>query len=395
MTRLGQVLQIARRDFLERAKSKSFLVTMAVIIGAILLAVPLVAFLSSEDEALGIGIAGEAPAELEADLEVQAGRLGIEIRTTRFGSVSEGEDALRSDRIDVLVVDGDEIVWREEISNRSAALVTAGIEEAARADVVAELGLSGEDVSRLLSPSDVSMRVLVEPDPNDTPRQVAAFIGMMLLYMSILIFGQFVAMGTVEEKQNRVVEIVVSRVKPSQLLIGKVLGIGLLGLVQLLVIGVAAVVAITLIDVDGVSLPAVALPIMGWVLFWYLLGYTFYSFMYAALGATVSRQEDLQGVIILPVVFILPGFFIAQLAVENPDLPLAKYGSFFPPWTPMVMPIRVAVGGAAPWEVAVGIAGVVAGIVFLVWLGSRVYAGALLNTGGKVKLREAWRSARS
>jgi ABC-2 type transport system permease protein len=218
---------------------------------------------------------------------------------------------------------------------------------------------------------------------------------MMLLYISILVFGQFVAMGTVEEKQNRVVEIVVSRVKPSQLLIGKVLGIGLLGLVQLLVIGVAAVVAITLIDVDGVSLPAVALPIMGWVLFWYLLGYTFYSFMYAALGATVSRQEDLQGVIILPVVFILPGFFIAQLAVENPDLPLAKYGSFFPPWTPMVMPIRVAVGGAAPWEVAVGIAGVVAGIVFLVWLGSRVYAGALLNTGGKVKLREAWRSARS
>ena len=395
MTRLRQIFHIARREFIERARSKSFLVTMGVIIGAILLAVPLVTFLASEEQALRIGIAGDAPTELEADLATTADRLGMEVGATRYPTVAEGEEALLSELIDVLVVDGREIVWREEISTRTATLVTAGLEETARGDVVSELGLTGNDVERLLRPVDVSMRVLVEPDPNEAPRQVAAFIGMMLLYISILIFGQFVAMGTVEEKQNRVVEIVISRVKPAQLLIAKVVGIGLLGLVQLLVIGVAAVVAANLIDIDGVSLPEVALPIIGWVIFWYLLGYTFYSFMYAALGATVSRQEDLQGVIILPIVFILPGFFIAQLAVENPDLPLAKYGSFFPPWTPMVMPIRAAVGGAAPWEVALGIVAVLLGIALLIWLGARVYTGALLNTAGKVKLREAWRSGRS
>jgi ABC-2 type transport system permease protein len=395
MTRLRQIFHIARREFIERARSKSFLVTMGVIIGAILLAVPLVTFLASEEQAVRVGIAGDVSAELEADVAAEADRLGMDVDATRYTTVAEGEEALLSELVDVLVVDGREIVWREEISTRTAALVTAGLEDTARGEVVAEFGMTEEEVERLLRPVDLSMRVLVEPDPNEGPRRVAAFIGMMLLYLSILIFGQFVAMGTVEEKQNRVVEIVISRVKPAQLLIGKVAGIGLLGLVQLLVIGVAAFVAANLIDIDGVSLPEVALPIIAWMIFWYLLGYTFYSFMYAALGATVSRQEDLQGVIILPIVFILPGFFIAQLGVENPDLPLVKYGSFFPPWTPMVMPIRAAVGGAAPWEVALGIVSVVVGIALLIWLGARVYTGALLNTAGKVKLREAWRSGRS
>ena len=109
-------------------------------------------------------------------------------------------------------------------------------------------------------------------------------------------------------------------------------------------------------------------------------------------GATVSRQEDLQGVLLLPAIFILPGFFISQLAVADPDLAIVRFGSFFPPWTPMIMPMRTALGSAQPWEVALSIALVVASIVLLVWVGSRVYTGALLRTGGTVKLRDAWKS---
>lgn len=392
MSRFGQTAQIARREFLQRAKSKSFLVTMGVIVGAIFLAIPAVTLLAGGDEAVRIGIAGDAPAELDGELQAQAERLDIDIEPSRFASAAEAEDALRAERIDV-VVTGDDIVWREEVGVRTTALITAGLEEVARGGIAGELGLSEDEVERLLRPTAVSTRVLIEPEPDETPRRVAAFLGMMLLYISILIFGQFVAMGTVEEKQNRVVEIVLSRVSAAQILVGKVLGIGLLGLVQLLAIAAAAVVAVLAIDVDGVSLPEVALPIIGWVIFWYLLGYTFYSFMYAALGATVSRQEDLQGVVLIPIVFILPGFFVAQLAVNDPDMPLAVYGSFFPPWTPMVMPIRVAVETAALWEVALSIVLVAAAIVLLVWLGARVYRGALLKTSGKVKLMEAWRSA--
>jgi ABC-2 type transport system permease protein len=215
---------------------------------------------------------------------------------------------------------------------------------------------------------------------------------VLVLFGTILTFGQFVAIGTVEEKQNRVVEILLSRVKASQVLVGKVLGIGALGLVQLLVMAAAALVAFNIIDIEGISLGSIGAEIVAGVFFWFLLGYTLYAFLYAALGATVSRQEDLQGVMVLPAVFILPAFFIAQLAVADPDLAIVRFGSFFPPWTPMIMPIRMALGSAQPWEVALSIAIVVAGIVLLVWVGSRVYTGALLRTGGTVKLRDAWRS---
>jgi ABC-2 type transport system permease protein len=91
--------------------------------------------------------------------------------------------------------------------------------------------------------------------------------------------------------------------------------------------------------------------------------------------------------------FILPGFFVAQLAVADPDMAIVRFGSFFPPWTPMLMPMRAALGSAQPWEVALSVALVVVGIILLVWIGSRVYTGALLRTGGKVKLRDAWRRA--
>jgi len=212
--------------------------------------------------------------------------------------------------------------------------------------------------------------------------------------MTILIFGQFVAMGIVEEKQNRVVEVVLSRIRPAQLLVGKVLGIGALGLAQVLAIAAAAVVALTFIDLPDVSVTGIGAEIIGSVIFWFLLGYTLYSFLYAALGATVSRQEDLQGAIILPVFLILPGFFLAQVAGQFPDGTLAFVGSLVPFWSPMVMPVRMAAGGVPWWQVAMSVLLVVLTIVVLVRVGARVYTGAVLRTGARVKLREAWKAAR-
>jgi ABC-2 type transport system permease protein len=154
------------------------------------------------------------------------------------------------------------------------------------------------------------------------------------------------------------------------------------------------VVALTFVDLPDVSLAGLGAEIIASVVFWYLLGFTLYSFLYAALGATVSRQEDLQGAVILPVFLILPGFFLAQVAVEFPDGTLATVGSLVPFWTPMVMPVRMASGGV-PWaQVALSVALVALTIVVLVRVGARVYSGAVLRTGARVKLRDAWKGAR-
>ena len=107
----------------------------------------------------------------------------------------------------------------------------------------------------------------------------------------------------------------------------------------------------------------------------------------------MSRQEDLQGAIMIPIILIMPGYLLAIFAAEDPEALLPTVASWLPPWAPFVMPVRIAAGVTQPWEIALAVVGTALGAVALVWIGSRVYSGALLRTGGKVKLREAWKAA--
>jgi ABC-2 type transport system permease protein len=394
MNRWRQVFEVARREFVQRARSRAFQITMLLTLGIIVAMGPILLLIQDESPPVRVGIVGEQPEGFRAAVKAQAAALGTDVEVSSFGSIAGAESALVDGTVDVLLVDGTELVWQEESSVRITSIVSGALLDTERRAAIAELGLTDEEVARLLVPVPLSERVLVVEDPEETPRRIGALAGMFVLYMSILIFGQFVAMGIVEEKQNRVVEVVLSRIKPAQLLVGKVLGIGALGLLQVLAIGAAAVVALTFVDLPDVSLAGLGAEIIASVVFWYLLGFTLYSFLYAALGATVSRQEDLQGAVILPVFLILPGFFLAQVAVEFPDGTLATVGSLVPFWTPMVMPVRMASGGV-PWaQVALSVALVALTIVVLVRVGARVYSGAVLRTGARVKLRDAWKGAR-
>jgi ABC-2 type transport system permease protein len=392
MNRWTQTMLLAKREFVTRAMSKVFLAATGVIALVIIAIGPVVSVFVDDPEPIRIGIVGTEPAGIEEGLTARAALSEQDVEITRYESRAAAEADLEQGTVDALLVDGTGIVFHEKESLVVVQVVTDSVNSRARIVLMEDLGLTPEEMRQLNEPEQLTVRTLVAPDPEDRPRRVAAFAGTLVLFVTILTFGQFVAMGTVEEKQNRVVEIVLSRVKASQVLVGKVLGIGALALVQLLVLAAAALVAVNIIDIEGVSLGAIGAGIVAAVVFWFLLGYTLYAFLYATVGATVSRQEDLQGVLLLPAIFILPGFFISQLAVSDPDLAIVRFGSFFPPWTPMIMPMRTALGSAQPWEVALSIALVVASIVLLVWVGSRVYTGALLRTGGTVKLRDAWKS---
>ena len=395
MSRYRQVILLARREFVQRAKSRVFLVTMGIIVVVVVLAGPIILFLQEEEKPIDIGVVGSEPAGLESGLDEQATAFDVEVTITRFRTVVEAEESLNDETIDVVLVDASELVWHEDESLRTATIVSGAVASAEQRVVMEELGLTDEEMIRLVAPTQLTQRTLVAPDPEEEPRRIAAFIGAFILYVSIIVFGQFVAVGTVEEKQNRVVEVVLSRVKPAQVLVGKVLGIGALGLTQLLVLAATVAVVVSIIEIPNVSLPSLGAEIIGGVIFWFLLGYTLYAFINATLGATVSRQEDLGSVAVLPTLLVLPGFFIATRAIESPDLLVVRLASFFPPWAPMVMPVRSAVGNAPFWEVALSVVLVLAAIYLLVRIGARVYTGALLRTGGKVKLREAWKAART
>ena len=393
MNTLRHVLLVARRDFMQRAKSKAFLASMVVIVGLVALVGPLMALEMREPAPYDVGTVGTQPGELEEALTASAQSFERRVNLESFANLDEGEKAVENGDFDVLIVDGRELVWNEEPSLQLASIVTAAVQGIDRQQVIADLGLSGEEASSLLNPPPPDSRTLTEPDPEAGPKQVAAYAGSFILYISILMFGQFVMMGVMEEKSSRVVEVVLSRVRPHELLAGKVVGIGALGLVQLIILGGAAMVMVSMFDIADVDLGALSLRILLWIVFWYLLGYSFFSVVYAALGATVSRQEDAQSVGMIPVVFLLPGYFISITALEDPDSLLATIGSIVPPLSPLVMPIRASLSDVPLWQMLLSIFLVIAATYLLIRLAGRIYKGSILKIGAKVRFRDAWKAA--
>ena len=394
MSQWKQIALLSKREFKERATSKPFLITMSILVLVILAVGPAVSLLvSDETEATRIGLVGDEPAGIDQALEAQAVVFEMEVELVRHADRGDAEAALADGDVAAVLADGTEIVFYTDVSSRLSALVGGAVNLSVKSEALSNLGLSGGEIAAAVAPVPVTVVTLEEEDVEEDTKRAAAFIGTLALYISILMFGQFVAMGTVEEKQNRVVEVILSRVHAWQILVGKVVGIGLLGLLQLALLAGAAYFSAQMADLADVDLASIGLPIIASIFFWFILGYTFYAFLYAAVGSTVSRQEDLQGAMMMPVALILPGYLLALVAAESPDALVPTIGSMLPPWAPFVMPVRIAAGVALPWEILVAVVGTAAASAALVWIGSRVYAGALLRTGGKVKLIEAWRAA--
>src|SRR4051812_49124373 len=222
-------------------------------------------------------------------------------------------------------------------------------------------------------------------------RRGIAFVAVVILYGQLLGYGFWVASGVVEEKSTRVIELLLSAITPRQLLAGKVIGIGVLGISQLLVIGLVGAVigaATGQLDVTGDVVSAV-----GVVLAWFVLGFALYSCAFAVAGALVPRQEEIQSVTAPLTVLIVASFFLSFGALGDPNSGLARVLSFVPPSAPMVMPVRMIVGNAAAWQVLAAIAVTLAAAVALIALAARVYGAAVLRTGSRVSLRTVWRGA--
>lgn len=389
MSPLRQVLLIAQRDFLQRIRSRAFLVSMLLVVGVVVLAGPVLARESAVPKPYKIGITGTVPDGFNDAVDASAKAFDRTVTIKTYSATADGESALENGNIDVLLVDGGQLVWNQDPNYQLTAIVTSAVQGLERAKTIASLGLSQEEAAQLLTPQPLATRSLTAPDPSQTPKQVASYVGSILLYISILMFGQFVMIGVMEEKQSRVVEVVLSRTRPRQLLAGKVLGIGLLGVIQLVVIGGAALFTLSSANVVNVDLAGIGARVALTVLAWYLLGYALFAVLYAALGATISRQEDAQGVAFIPILVIVPGFFLSIFALEEPNALLPHLGSIIPPFSPFVMPTRMTVTNVPTWEVALSVVLILFATYWVLRLGARIYQGSILRIGAKVKLRDA------
>jgi ABC-2 type transport system permease protein len=224
----------------------------------------------------------------------------------------------------------------------------------------------------------------------DQDANTVGFIAVGALYLAISFYAGFVLSGVVQEKSNRVAEVLLARMPAREVLAGKVLGIGLVGLAQFALIGAAAGIAARMTDhLDTPSIPA---DVLVWTVLWFILGYLFYSVVYAVLGATTSRIEDAQSAIAPVTGVMLLSYFGVMYAEENPDAALTVVLSYLPPTAPMVMTYRVAVNAAPVWQIIT--AALLMAIVTwaLVRVAGRIYSSALLHVGSRIPLRDLVRS---
>jgi len=218
-------------------------------------------------------------------------------------------------------------------------------------------------------------------------------VAAILVYVALMMSGQAVAQGVVEEKTSRVVELLLATVRPWQLMVGKVAGIGVVGLIQVAITGAAGVVAG--FATGALSIPAVtAVSTVIWLVVWFLLGFTAYALAFAAVAALVSRQEDVAAVVFPVMIFLIIGYIVGVSVLPTaPNSPLIKVMSLIPMFSPTLMPMRIALGGVPAWQLIVSVAAIAIAIPVLVWLSGRIYRNAVLRTGARVRLSEAWQPA--
>ncbi|GLW92903.1 ABC transporter permease [Actinokineospora globicatena] len=384
---------VAGREINTRLKSKAFVITTAATLLLLVGFTLVMKFVSGGSDAT-VGVSGGSVA-LEAPLKATATAIGQTIDTRQVDEAA-GRAQVDSGELDALLVgDGGKIVVvvKKEIDEklRNTLNVLAG--QLALNQEISDLGGDPARVSQEVAGAKAEVRPLEPPYDYNGQQLVIGMIAGILIYMSLLINGQSVAQGVVEEKSSRVVELLLATIRPWQLMLGKVVGIGVVGLVQMAVIGGAGITAGLATGVLTISVSA-AVSTVVWLVVWFLLGFFAYSLVFAALGALVSRQEDIGGVITPPLMFVILGYVLGiSILPSDPGNKLVEVLSMVPLFAPTLMPMRLAMGGVPAWEAGLAVVLVVALIPGLVWLSGRIYRNAVTRSGAKVRLRDALRAS--
>jgi ABC-2 type transport system permease protein len=387
----GMIPLVLRREITTRVRERSFLISTAITLIIVAAVVIVPSLFNSDDDSVTVGLVGDTTA-VQPALEQAAKVEDATLTVNRYPDEAAARAAVRAADADAAFLGTDRVLVDHELSGVTEQVVQTAYRQAAGATRLTAAGIDAGAVSQALDVPPLAVTALDPPDPDSDARRSAAFFGVLLLYFQLIGYGVWVALGVVEEKSSRVVELLLSTLRPWQLLTGKVIGIGLLGLGQLVLTGLVGIAAA--LGTGAVDLPSGITGVAAQVIVWFLLGFAFYACLYAALAALVSRQEEVQNVTAPLSILLVGSFFLAISALNNADGGLAKVTSILPPFSTMVMPIRWASGDVPLWEVGVSMLVMVVAVVALIRVAGRIYAGAVLRGGPRVKIKEALAAGR-
>jgi ABC-2 type transport system permease protein len=436
---MNKVALIIRREYLTRVKKKSFIIMtlLGPILMASLFVVPIFMAMYDDKDVSTIQVIDESG--------LFAGKLtNSPSMTFEMDSVSlpVAKELFNPDKhtailyIPANVISNTNSILMFSAKQPNINLVTS-VERTIQKEIesmkLQAQGISQETLTQIKTKVKVNTRTITESGEEDTNAGLTTavgFIGAFLIYIFIFLYGAQVMRGVIEEKTSRIVEVIISSVKPFQLMMGKILGIALVGLTQfllwvILTFSISSIVTSVFVDPNNIneqmahrqsplgtpipdevqqevnaaqggselteimgSINSINFPLLiGAFLFYFLGGYLLYAALFAAIGAAVDGESDTQQFMLPVTIPLILSIIVSQSILQNPDSSLAFWFSMIPFTSPVVMMVRIPFG-VAPWELILSMVFMVAGFIFTTWLAGRIYRTGILMYGKKVNWKE-------
>jgi len=420
---LNRILAVIRREYLERVRTKAFWIStllVPIFLGAVMILPAWLAargggefsvavldlsgrffdpirdevdrLLAGDDEKLTVTLVRQDPG---ADPGAVRERLKNEVQNKRFDGVlvipatmpDEGQP---------------EYVAPNVAAFKLLSVLERSVNSVMVADRLTGAGLDPDQVRELTHRVGLKTLKLGKGGEETSDRGqtfMLAYVFMMIIYVTVLMYGIYVMRGVLEEKSSHVIEVIISTVKPFELMLGKILGIGAVGLTQFLIwaILMAAVSAPGMVSAMGmgdIGLPTVPIQLLVFFVVFFVLGFLLYGTLYAGIGAafdTEQEAQNFQGLVTM--LLIVPMVLMIQI-INQPDGTLSVVLSLFPFFTPMLMFLRMTLVPVPAWQVAASVVLMLGAILGSTWIVAKIYRVGILMHGSKPKLKDLIRWVR-
>ena len=387
---------VARREILVRGRSKGYLVSMGVSV-LVIIALTLLPKLLGGPTTYDVGVAGTDAQAIAAALTSEkstssplTGDSATTVKVTEYPDADAAREAVVNGDVDAAIVDGNTLVTDGVISSELSLIVNTAYEQVVVQRQIAEAALPADTVAKALTVPPIQQVSVGEDAAEAGARLAIANVIVILLFFMLMYPVMFVAMGVIEEKSSRIVEILLATLRPWQLLGGKIIGLGVLGLLNLVVLSATGLISASATGLLP-DLPPGTVSVVFSTLGWWVLGYGFFASMAGALGSLVSRQEDSNATITPLTMLMVASYLVALLSANNPKSTLVDVLSYVPPFSAMMMPMRSASGLAPWWEQLISAVILAAAVVGVLAIGSKIYKRAVWRMGSRVKLMDALR----
>lgn len=381
---------IAAREMRQRMRGKLFRGVTVLMLAGVAAAIIIPVAVKGGPSSQRVGVVGELSPAAQAVVSSSGTAVGTTVHVVIEPDADAASADLNAGRINVAVVGGQEVLTKKAITSRDTSTTSRLARAMAAAlgeqQAVHDAGLTAGQAAQLAAAQPLALRSL-EPAHGKSTIRTASVIGIILLFVMLTQYNTWTMVGVMEEKSSRVVEVLLATVRPIQLLAGKVLGIGVLvfaqaGLVVGFALALAAAVGSDLLHGAG---PATVVSILVWL----VLGYAFYSWVYAAAGSMAERQDEVQSLAIPIAIPMIAGYILA-LTVAGSGSPSTFFYvlAYLPPTAPFAMPVLIGLGDVTWWQVTVSALISIASTIGVARLAAYVYRRAVLRTGRRVRFRE-------